>query len=300
MKKKLLKLSLLLLSIVIVSEIILRFGVDIGDRPLYDEDEWCEYKLQKNQNITRFHNTYQTNEYGMRSHAVSQKDKRRILLFGDSVLNGGSKVDQEDLMSSVLEKKINNLYESQIGVYNISAGSWGPENAYNFLEHYVDFKLDMIVLVFSSHDYHDNMHHRKVVGEQPAWPNKQSLTAIGDLWSNFLIPKIKDVFGSRYDYLEGFDDSAVNPGWDKFINYAKTNDVPLVVYHHLDIQELQTGELFESGIQLKEKIISNEVTYLSGFDVEEESYYLDNIHLNSEGHQKISSCLEKQILMEDF
>ena len=300
MRKKLLKLSLVLLSLLILSELILRFAVDIGDRPLYDEDQWCEYKLQKNQDITRFHNVYKTNKYGMRSHEVSKKDKKRVLLIGDSVLNGGSKVDQSDLMSNLLEEKLCDHFESQFGVYNISAGSWGPENGYNYMEKYVDFEFDMIVLIYSSHDYHDNMHHRKVVGEQPAWPKKQSLTALGDLFSNFLIPKLKDMFGSRYDYLEGFDDSPVNPGWDKFIAYSKENNMPLLVYQHLDIQEIRQDAFFETGESLKVKLDTSNVMNLSGFGIEEEKDYLDNIHLNANGHRKIAKHLFDKIINIEF
>jgi hypothetical protein len=296
MKKKLKITSILLLSLLVLSEIVLRIFFDIGERPLYVKDNNCEYRLMPNQDVSRFHNSFTTDSYGMRSSEISKNDKKRILLFGDSVLNGGSKVDQTKLMSYVLEQKLNDHFQEKIKVCNISAGSWGPENAYQFLINEIDFEFDMIVLIFSSHDYHDNMHHRDVVGIEPAWPSSQPYLAITDMYSNYIVPKVKSLMGSRYDYLEGFDDAAINPGWDLFFDYSLDKNIPLLVYQHVDINELRAGEWTSDGEKLSKKIEKAGFPLVEGFGIEEEENYIDNIHINDKGHNAIAESLFKSVV----
>jgi hypothetical protein len=296
-RKKLLKISIWTISLGIVAELVLRFGFGLGSRPLYEQNDYFEYCLQANQDLSRYHNTYVTNGYGMRSKSISKSDKKRVLLFGDSVLNGGSKVSQEDLASSLLDDQLNAELEIAVNMCNISAGSWGVENAFQFLKTKIDFDFNAIVLVFSSHDYHDNMHHRPVVGIEPAWPNENTYTAIGDVWDNYLVPKMKGWFGyGGYDYLEGFDDSAVNPGWINFIQYAKENEIPIIVYHHPEDYELKDKSWSENGQALQKLLIENSVQYIDGLDVEKQSSYIDNIHLNKDGHELMASAIKKELL----
>ena len=294
-KKKLMRFFIVLLSLVLITELVLRFAVDLGAKPLYVVDENCEYRLQPNQDISRFHNDFKTNANGMRSPEISDKDKKRILLFGDSVINGGSKVDQSELVSSILIEKLSAHYNAQVNVCNISAGSWGPENAYQFYANHVDFNYDMVILLFSSHDYHDNMHFRDVVGEEPAWPDHQPLTAIGDVISNFLIPKLSSK--SQYDYLEGFDDSPINPGWSLFINESKKTGIPLLVYLHPEVSELKSNAWNQNGTELQNLLDTNNVNWINGITFEKESDYLDNVHLDGNGHRTLADVLFNEITM---
>ncbi|MBK6952244.1 MAG: hypothetical protein IPH24_09405 [Crocinitomicaceae bacterium] len=76
MKKRLLKIVSTLLALILLTEVGLRIFLDNEDRVLYLEDAKCEYRLAPNQAVFRFHNLYQTNEYGMRSVSVKKRRKR--------------------------------------------------------------------------------------------------------------------------------------------------------------------------------------------------------------------------------
>ena len=89
-------------------------------------------------------------------------NEKRILVFGDSVLNGGSLTDHKKLATTLLEKSLQKSCDPLIRVLNISAGSWGPDNAFSYLKKHGDFNASAIVLFFSSHDAHDNMYHEKI------------------------------------------------------------------------------------------------------------------------------------------
>ena len=70
----------------------------------------------------------------MRSKKIDKKKKFVILEFGDSVLNGGAHIDQDNLATTIEENQLNEKFQNQVQVLNVSAQSWGLSNAYAFLE----------------------------------------------------------------------------------------------------------------------------------------------------------------------
>lgn len=156
-----LKLSLLLLVILIIAgEILFRYGVGLGTPPLSVAHPTIEYMFQPNQDVWRFHNHQYYNRYGMRSEDFekdrSTANELRVLVFGDSVINGGALSDQDNLATEIVDKKLEqeSKYDRVI-IGNISAGSWGPGNQIAYSREYGFFEADFIVLVISSHDAAD-------------------------------------------------------------------------------------------------------------------------------------------------
>ena len=180
------------LSIILTIEFVYRFVLGFGSLPLYVEHSSYEYILEPNQNTSRFGNVIITNKYSMRSKAV-RKNSKKILKIGDSVINGGNHVSNEKLSSTVLERNLQKQQSDTIQVLNISAGSWGPDNAYAYINEHGHFDASMMILVFSSHDLNDNMHFRKVVGKHQSWPSEQPFSATTDLFSSYIFPKSKIV-----------------------------------------------------------------------------------------------------------
>lgn len=278
----------------IISEIILRFLVGLGDLAIYREDDQYEYFYVSNQDVYRFGNHIVTNEYGMRSRIVDKKKKFIILEFGDSVLNGGAHVDQDELATTTQENELNNVFNNQVQILNISAQSWGPSNAFAFMKKHGDFDAKLIVLVFSSHDLNDNMHFRKVVGVHNAWPDRKPLLAITDVWLRFIWPPVQRFFKgeNEYEYLMDFDDSKVNPGWNKFFDYSKSKGIPLIVYLHASQKEIANGVYDGSGTKIISMCKSKDIRLITDLKAlrGNEDAFIDNVHINGKG-QKIMSDL---------
>jgi len=162
------RLSRILLVIVaalalaaIVGEAVARFGLGLGTPLLYAEHPRIEYLLKPNQDLLRFGNRVTINEHGMRSPPLSPQkdapDELRILVFGDSIVNGGAHIDQGEVATSRLQQALAPLVAPRpLHVANVSAGSWGPGNWLAFAEERGTFDADVIVLVVSSHDASDN------------------------------------------------------------------------------------------------------------------------------------------------
>ncbi len=107
----------IMLFLTIFGEIAMRlFG--FCNSPLYYNNPYTGYNLVANQNVRRFGNKFSTNEFSMRSSSLSDGEYR-ILLIGDSVLNGGVQTDQEKLASTMLDKKYSDEF-NDVRVLNLN------------------------------------------------------------------------------------------------------------------------------------------------------------------------------------
>ncbi|WLT39310.1 hypothetical protein NON20_06955 [Synechocystis sp. B12] len=96
----------------------------LGDPPLSVTHPTIEYMFKPNQDAIRFGNRFRTNSYGMRSEELpkSKNDSElRVLVFGDSVINGGNLTDQSDLATEIVKSEISQ--NKELTIANISAGS---------------------------------------------------------------------------------------------------------------------------------------------------------------------------------
>lgn len=277
-------------------QLLFKFYFGLGSLPIYIENPHYEYIYAPDQDLYRFHHHVKTNSLGLRCGEPKKSDRIRIIKFGDSVINGGPHVDQDNLSSSILEKELTQKFAAPVRVFNVSAQSWGPDNAFAFLKEHGDFDAKIFVLVFSSHDLHDNMHFKKVVGEHRAWPASQPWCALTDGINRYGIPKVKSWFGAKtedYDYLFDFDDSKINTGWEDFIKYAQENNIHLITYVHATLDEIKNKSYDTYGQQLLQILDTNGVKVIRGIDrITSNQLYRDKIHLNEKGHQQLAKILQ--------
>ena len=143
----------------IIGEMLSRHVLGLGTPPLFVPHPQIEYMLKPNQDLYRFGNHIIVNQYGMRTEPFSaskQPGEFRLMVFGDSVLNGGNQTDHADLATSVEKYRLISAGYNNVIVGNISAGSWGPGNWLAYAKEYGFFDADIIALLISSHDYADN------------------------------------------------------------------------------------------------------------------------------------------------
>jgi len=124
--------------ITISSEIFLRYYYGFCDALLISENNKFEYIASPNQNRYRFRNHINYNSLSMRSPSLSTTSNK-ILGFGDSVINGGVLTDQDSLATTILSTTLSNKYHKRFQFLNISAGSWGPDNCYAYLQEFGNF-----------------------------------------------------------------------------------------------------------------------------------------------------------------
>jgi hypothetical protein len=108
---------------VLVGELVARYGLWLGTPPLYEADSLSEYRLKPNQRLTRFENRISVNATSMRSAPLAadrHPGSRRLLAFGDSVVWGGSVLDQP----LIATERLRQAGIPEVG--NVAAPSWAP------------------------------------------------------------------------------------------------------------------------------------------------------------------------------
>ena len=175
--------TLLLLG---AGELVLRFVVGLGDPPLYQLDSSIEYLMAPG-SYQRFGNTVFINSVHMRSaeSAVSRlcPNERRVMVIGDSVVNGGSLTDQADLATELMPLiAVQRGWKSPLCVCNVSAGSWGPQNLLAFVSRFGTFDCEDVVIVLNSADMYDVPTFAALGPEQPT---VRPVLAIQELFENY-------------------------------------------------------------------------------------------------------------------
>jgi len=301
--RKLLVITSVLLIALIVVEVALRKLYGFGDMSiLFQEDPAFEYIAKPNQDKVRFGNKVVYNEFSMRSLPLSDKDKCIVLGFGDSIINGGTVIDQDSLATTITENQLRSEIGDGVRFLNISAPSWGPDNCAAYLNKYGSFNAKMIILFVSSHDAHDNMTFEKTVGVHESYPEQPYPLAVLEVMDRYIKPRIFGMMNDQKgnDLMINNVEGQFSPGFDFFKNFAEKNNIPLVICLHAEREEVEAGKFNSQGEEILSYCAANNIPVISGLQIGEDGGdFIDYIHLNEKGqarwakawYQKISDGL---------
>ncbi|HEX7009000.1 MAG TPA: SGNH/GDSL hydrolase family protein [Phycisphaeraceae bacterium] len=284
---------------------IARFGLGLGDPPLSIADPQIEY-LFKPGVYHRFGNRIAYNAWSMRSDPMppTKQDPReaRVLMLGDSVINGGSLTDQDELASSILQHRLTQELDRPVTVGNASAGSWGPGNWLAYVNRYGLFDADLVVIVLSSHDAHDEPTFEPVVGVHPAFPDHPPLLASQELVFRYLLPRLGFGVGDQPDPFpaQRRTEEALRH-LEQLIQMIQAQGRPLILAQHLARQEI-TSKQPDAGhdliLELAQRLHVQTVQLGPAFEealARGQQPYRDDIHPNAEGQRLIAQTLIEPI-----
>lgn len=295
-------LSIFLISFSIF-EIILRYVFGFCDAVLYQSSPAYEYIAQPNQHRYRFFSHIDYNSYSQRSDEPDST-KTIVLGLGDSVIFGGTMLDQDSVATTLFSK------ETGMQMLNISSGSWGPDNCAAYLKEKGTFGAKAMVLVCSSHDAFDVMSHIPVVGIYPNYPDKQYKLAIWEVIDRYLMPRIKVYFRGKQlldpdaqvvekvKSDEGVANKALNfdPGFDQLLQISEGKHIPFFIYLHPEVGEVMSRKYKEGGLMIMEWAKTHHVKLINGLDEGVTvDMYRDVIHLNEKGQRNLANSLKKMI-----
>lgn len=289
--------------LLVFAELVLRFCFGFCDAVLYQESDRYEYIAQPNQDRWRFGARIRFNSCSQRSEEPDST-RRKILGLGDSVLFGGAWMDQDSLATTLFTD------ETGVQMLNISCGSWGPDNCYEYLMENGTFDAEAMVLVCSSHDAFDGMSFVPVVGMWPNYPRQQYKCAIWELIDRYAVPRIRMAIAKR-EYLD--PDAQVEKkarnrqvvqksvyfvrGFDNLKHVADSLDIPLYIYLHAERGEVADGEYNDMGQMIINWADSAGVDLIHGINEGEAAdMYHDAIHLNEKGQRHLASVLERTVM----
>ena len=269
----------------LLTEFALRYFWGFCDSVLMETNPHYEYIAQPNQNRYRFRSHIFYNSFSMRS-PEPDSTAETILGFGDSVINGGVMVDQDSVVTTLLSKELSEELKRKVQVLNISAGSWGPDNCYEYLKEKGDFNARAMFLVASSHDANDNISFQNVVDQETGYESKQYHLAIWELVDRYLLPKIFGPSPAGKPIIK--KGKYFNSGFGNLNNYCKQKGIPFFVYLNPDSTEMSRGKFSELGNQIIRFCRKEEIPVYYSFKNDVKSYYRDIIHLKEKGHRRLA------------
>lgn len=292
---KVFKLLGVIIILLLLGEGIMRY-YGFCNSPLYKDDTYSNYNLVENQNVERFGNTYITNEYSMRSLPLNENEYR-ILMCGDSVVNGGTQTDHSMLASTKLENSLRKDFStSNVRVLNSSCGGWGIDNYAGVIKKNGSFNSKLIVLVVNSHDAVGKMGTSNIAGISKNFPDKQYFSAWIELFDRYLIPGLKSKISIvKDDYLNSTVEQTTSEGWKYFLEYSKQHDIPLIIYLHATKTELNNGCYDNNGEWIINFAKENNIKLIKDINSIELKDYRDDIHLSEKGQDIIYNQLYEEL-----
>lgn len=151
MPRQSVRIGLFIAGLLAVGELSARIFMGLGTPPLSMPHPDIEYLFQPNQSVTHSGTRQIYNSHSMRSVELPPLGAAdRILVLGDSVLNGSTWTDQADLATSRATAEDPDRFYA-----NISANSWGPGNLRAYLDTFGTFNAAAAILLLNDADIED-------------------------------------------------------------------------------------------------------------------------------------------------
>lgn len=308
MKKAYLKWIVIILTLtLVVTELFARFYLGLGSPPVFITHPTIEYLLKPNQDVNRFGNRVLVNQFGMRTNNFEPKknnNETRVLVFGDSVINGGSLTDHNALATTILQSHWQQKTEQSVIVANISAGSWGPGNWLAYAKEYGFFDADIVVLVASSHDAFDAPTFESLNHDtHPQQPPFSALTeGVSRYLPRYLPSGLTETIEPKIEVIAQAKNKESLEDLREFINLAKQKIGKVIIFQHPTKLEAETGNMEEGYQEITALLKSENVPFISmqpifHEGIAKQNLYRENdkIHPNLMGQKLIAETIENNI-----
>jgi lysophospholipase L1-like esterase len=296
----------ILLATLVALEVGLRLLLGLGNPVRAVLDPEIEYLLAPNQDVRRFGHRTITNDVSMRSRPVSavrsDPAERRILVIGDSVVNGGAVTDHEALATTITERRLRDALGCPVFVGNVSAGSWGPPNQKAYLDRFGWFDADLVILVLSSTDAADD--RSPPPRTRAPLPTEAPSSAIGELVVRYVVPRLTardepaPSSADRLDEPEAI--ASCRRALEAIFETAAARGIPIVVLQHWELPELEAGaprqgHALVAAIADEHRVPRRDVRdwFASG---DRRDFFRDHIHLSDRGQQALADAIQEVAL----
>lgn len=294
-------------GLTILAEIALRLIVGLGNPPLYTADPEIGYLLAPNQKLRRSGNLIEINQYSMRNQALPEASEAasRILILGDSVVNGSWWTDQTATLSSLLQAKLS-ADTPKITVLNASANSWGPQNELAYLEKFGLFESEALVLVINTADLLATEPTSLVVGNSYSYPDRPPALALIEYYQlSIAEPKsIPELEQLRAADTEEDRLSRNLAAIESIKAIADANQIQFVLaltpLKREFNQELSATDKL-ARTRLQELVQAEQINYLDFLTLwadfpQPEFLYRDHIHPSPQGNTKIVEAIAEELI----
>ncbi|MBT3236855.1 MAG: hypothetical protein HN353_12945 [Bdellovibrionales bacterium] len=293
-------------ALIVIVEIFARYYLEIGNTTLFISHPTIEYMLRPNQLVEHRNSSVVVNHYGMRTinfPAIKNSPQElRVMVFGDSVINGGDGTDHYALATTILHQQLESR-ESNSVVGNISAGSWGPGNWLAYIKEYGVFNADVIVLIISSHDVADNPKFQPLKYDTPtakpvvaSWIALRTLFdwVMGEIYNNLSNATIANNAYLAQEAVAAMRDL------NHFLTIAQQRAKEVIVLQHWERDEI-LGKPYPGLLRITQECQKLGINPISLAPYFREAIknginpFFDQIHLNQTGQKLLAQIIWEQL-----
>jgi hypothetical protein len=301
------KIVLVLLEILFVVlmavEIGLRLRFGLGSPVLYLSDSEIGYLLAPNQKTRRYGNQIEINQYSMRSATITAlptAETRRVMLVGDSLVNGGWWTDQSQTLSALIGQQLGRPGQGE--VLNVAANSWGPPNQLAYLQRFGLFGSQVIVLLMNTDDLFSPPPNPAVVGRDRNYPNTSPRLALVEVFNRYLKPSApmatvpqpqpSDPVGYNLEKIQRIE------------AIARQNNADFILAMTPLFREVGEPGSRDYEIKARQRLMeftqAQNLVYIDFLPIfkataQRSTLYRDHIHLTPSGNQLVSETLSQRL-----
>lgn len=294
-------------------EVSLRLVFGLGTPVLSQADPDTGYRFQPNQNIFRFGKRIKYNQYSQRSELITPEKPQgvvRILMMGDSVLNGGNPTDQTQIISELLKTRLSSSGKS-VEVLNASAGSWGIGNQLGYLRKFGIFQSNTVIVQIGSHDLTQPTSTSAPVGHNPSFPDQLPILATQELITRYILPKLflsttSNSSSPTPQVLNREDDKQFQQNMQQLkaiVNLVRAKKIPVFVLFTPNREDLiptpktpkYKSQFLQVLKELQVPVFDTHIAWSSLPTTTVQSFFRDEVHLNEVGHQAAADLISKQL-----
>ncbi len=290
----------------VILEVALRRIAGFGNPLIYISDPEIGYLLAPSQKTRRFGNWIEINRYSMRSPEITPEpadSTLRILLLGDSIVNGGWWTDQADILSVQIQQQLT-TDNTPVEVLNMSANSWGPPNQLAYLQKHGTFKANIVILVINTDDLFSKVPNPLIVGRDRNYPNQKPPFALWEIITRYLgsaspVPEppqppeqIQDPVGFNLDKITQIQQKVLSENTQFLL--VMTPLLREIGEPGSRDYEMKARQRLTTLTQEK-NIIYIDFLPLFNQTPNPETLYRDHIHLSVLGNKIVSQTLSKQL-----
>jgi lysophospholipase L1-like esterase len=293
-------------------ELALRL-LGFGNPALLQTDANAGYIFAPNQVVYRFGNRLEYNQFSQRSEQIDSAKPEgtlRILMIGDSVLNGNNTTDQKETIPELFEARLLGI-KKQVEVLNASAGSWGIGNQLGYIRKFGTFESDAVILQIGTHDLLQPPSGIPGVGNHPRMLNRKPLLAIQEVFEKHVMPQLSSVFvsnspaaGVPVSESQRFMENMQR--FEQIVALVRAKDIPLFVLYTCDRADLLPvpnqpkfkSEFVDRLKALKIPVIDTHAAWSTLPKTRVESYFRDGVHPTAPAYESIADLVFQQLCIQ--
>ena len=285
-----------------------------GNPALLQTDANAGYIFAPNQVVYRFGNRLEYNQFSQRSEQIDSAKPEgtlRILMIGDSVLNGSNTTDQKETISELFEARLLGI-KKQVEVLNASAGSWGIGNQLGYIRKFGTFESDAVILQIGTHDLLQPPSIIPGVRNHPLMLNRKPLLAIQEVFQRYVMPQLSSVFVSNSPEAAGVPVSESQlfmenmQRFEQIVALVQAKNIPLFVLYTCDRADLLPvlnqpkfkSEFVDRLKALKIPLIDTHAAWSTLPKTRVESYFRDWVHPTAPAYESIADLVFQQLCIE--